>query len=117
MTLIKQTQWSFPAWCTDEIRNDEYKRTSLDLVQRTIQKQLEICERRLRQTRLFEHIVDETQDLYPPASRRNGLLDRPRAPKHHRPHSIPVTCQQARDHRHEIHQHGPLLIVDSAKIH
>src|SRR3989337_2142174 len=98
MTLIEQTQRSFPSRCTDEIRNDEHQRTPLDRIQRAIQEQLKIRERRVRETRLFEHVIDETQNLYPPATRGNRVLDGPRAPKHHCPHSIPVTRPQPTDH-------------------
>ncbi len=55
---------------------------------------------------MVEQVVDEPQDLDPPAPRRDRALDP--AAVEDRPDAIAVAGQQPRERGHEVDQHAPL---------
>ena len=63
----------------------------------------QVGERRARQARLLEQVVDQAQHLDPPAAGRDRALDP--AAVEHRADPVAVAGQQARQGGHEIDQH------------
>ncbi len=114
VALVEQRQRALPAGRADEIGDDENQRAPFDGMQPALQQGRQVGEGRARQLRLPEQIVDQAQHLHAPAARRDGALDP--AGVEHRPHTVAVTRQQARQRGDKIDQQAALLAVLAAKI-
>ena len=75
----------------------------------------QVGERRLRQRRLLEQIVDQAQHLDAPAARRDRPLDA--AAVEDRPDTVAVAREQPRQRRDKIDQHRALQALHRAEVH
>ncbi len=105
VTLREQVEGSLPARCADEVGDHEDERPTLDRSVTGLEERGQIGERRCLQTRMVEQVVDETQDLDPPAPRRDRALHATAVED--RPDAIPVPGQQPCERGHEVDQHAP----------
>ena len=106
VALREQVQRPLPARHADEIRDHEDERAALDRALAGHEQWRQVGERRLRQARLPEQIVDEAENLDPPAASRDRALDT--AAVEDRADAVAVACQQPRERRHEIDEDAPL---------
>ena len=85
---------------------DEDERPPLDRALAGLEQRRQVGERRGRQARLREQVVDQPQDVDPSAARRHGPLDL--LAVEDRPDPVAVAGQQPGQRRHEVDQDAPL---------
>ena len=92
------------------------QRAALDRLLAGLEQRREIGERRRRQSRLLEQVVDQPQDLDPTAACRDGPFHL--APVEDRPDAVAAARQESRKRRDEVDQHAALepLALDRAEV-
>ena len=117
VTAVQEVERALPARLADEVGDDEDERPTIARLPTCVEQRAEVGRGGASETRLGQEVVDEAEDLDPPAT--GG--DRPLDPVvvEDRPDPVAVPGQQPGQRRHEVDEDGPLLAiaVDRPEVH